>query len=273
VSGAAAFVLDGATVRHAGAAALEAASLRVAAGECVALVGPNGAGKTTALRALLGLVRLSAGRAEVFGRPSPAWPRDELARAVAAVAQREEPAFPITVDETVALGRYPHLGPWRAPGATDIAAVARAMRRADILHLEGRWVDTLSGGEWQRVRIARALAQEPRALVLDEPTASLDLRHEMELFELVADLVRRDGLAALVVSHHLNVAARFADRLVLLAAGRVVADDVPARVLEAERLSRVYDWPVAVQHLADGTVQLYPERLPLADHGEKESPA
>jgi iron complex transport system ATP-binding protein len=270
----AAFVLEGATVQHPGAAApsLVGASLRVAAGECVALVGPNGAGKTTALRALLGLVRLDGGRAEVFGRPSAAWPRDELARAVAAVAQREEPAFPITVDETVALGRYPHLGPWRAPGAADVAAVARAMRRADVGHLRGRWVGTLSGGEWQRVRIARALAQEPRALALDEPTASLDLRHEMELFELVADLVRRDGLAALVVSHHLNIAARFADRLVLLAGGRVVVDDVPARVLEAGRLSRVYDWPVAVHRLADGTVQLFPERRPFAEHTDEDAP-
>lgn len=269
-----ALLLDGATVRHphTAAPALDAVSFQAASGECVALVGPNGAGKTTALRALLGLVPLERGRALVFGRPSGAWRRDELARAVAAVAQREEPAFPLTADEAVALGRYPHLGPWRAPRAADRVAVERAMRRADVGHLTGRWVDTLSGGEWQRVRIARALAQEPRALVLDEPTASLDLRHEMELFELVLDLVRRDGLAALVVSHHLNVAARFADRLVLVAGGRVVADDTPARVLEAERLTRVYDWPVAVQHLPDGTVQLYPERQPLQLSDRKDRP-
>ncbi|MDO8667466.1 MAG: ABC transporter ATP-binding protein, partial [Gemmatimonadales bacterium] len=122
---------------------------------------------------------------------------------------------------------------------------------------------TLSGGEWQRVRVARALAQEPRALVLDEPTASLDLRHEMELFELVIDLVRHDGLAALFVSHHLNVAARFADRLVLVAAGRVVADAPPEQVLVAGRLSEVFGWPVTVQLLADGVPQLVPERQPL----------
>jgi len=112
------------------------------------------------------------------------------------------------------------------------------------------------------VRIARALAQEPVGLILDEPTASLDLKHEMELFELVADLVRHERLAALVVSHHINIAARFADRLVLLAGGRVVADDTPERVLEPARLAAVFGWPVAVHRLPDGSLQLYPERAP-----------
>ncbi len=259
------FELSGATVRYAGAAvgALEAVSLAVRAGECVALVGPNGAGKTSLLRALLGLVPCQEGRALALGRDAREWPRDALARVVGGVSQREEPAFPLTVREAVEMGRYPHLGAWRAPGSADRAAVERAMRRADVAALGERWVQTLSGGEWQRVRIARALAQEPRALVLDEPTASLDLKHEMELFELVADLVRRDGLAALIVSHHINVAARFAGRLVLMAGGRVVADGAPEAVLEPERLRAVFGWPVAVHRLADGSVQLYPERQPF----------
>ena len=260
--------LSGATVRYAGAAtsapaALADVSLAVRAGECVALVGPNGAGKTTLLRALLGQVRPASGSALALGRDAAAWPRDALARLVGVVSQREEPAFPLTVREAVEMGRYPHLGAWRAPGSADRAAVDRAMRRADVAALGGRWVETLSGGEWQRVRIARALAQEPRVLVLDEPTASLDLSHEMQLFELVVDLVRRDGLAALIVSHHINVAARFADRLVLLAGGRVVADGPGEAVLEPRRLAAVFGWPVAVHRLADGSVQLYPERQPL----------
>jgi len=259
------FELSEATVRYGGAAAgappaLERVSLAVRAGECVAVVGPNGAGKTTLLRALLGHVPVASGRAAVLGRDARSWEEGALARVVGVVAQREEPAFPLTVREAVEMGRYPHLGAWRAPGSADRAAVERAMRRADVAALEGRWVETLSGGEWQRARIARALAQEPRALVLDEPTASLDLRHEMQLFELVLDLVRRDGLAALIVSHHINVAARFADRLVLLAGGRVVADGPAAEVLEPGRLAAVFDWPVAVQRLPDGSVQLYPER-------------
>jgi iron complex transport system ATP-binding protein len=259
------FELVDATVRYpgSGAPALVRASLSVRAGELVALVGPNGSGKTTALRAALGLVPLSEGRAAALGRPVSEWPRAELARMVGVVGQREEPAFPMTAAEAVEMGRYPHLGPWRAMGPWDRDAVSRAMRRADVAHLAERWVETLSGGEWQRVRVARALAQQPRALALDEPTASLDLRHEMELFELVSDLVRRDGLAALVSSHHLNVAGRFADRVVLLAGGRVVADAPPAEVLSAERVAAVFDWPVSVHRLADGTVLVHPERRPI----------
>jgi iron complex transport system ATP-binding protein len=264
------FELSGATVRYGARLppSLDGASFRVAAGECVALAGPNGAGKTTALRALLGLAPLDTGTAAILGRPVGAWRRDELARTVGVVVQREEPAFPVTVAETVAMGRYAHVGRWRALGAADRAAVRRALERADVAALGDRWVQTLSGGEWQRVRVARALAQEPRALVLDEPTASLDLRHEMELFELIAGLVRERGLAALVVSHHLNVAARFADRLVLLHGGRVVADDVPERVFEPVRLAEVFGWPVSVQRLPDGAVQLYPERRPAAPRGQ-----
>ena len=256
------FELTDATVRYAPglAPSLDGAGFTVAPGECVALVGPNGAGKTTALRALLGLVRLERGAALVQGRPVAAWARDALAREVGVVVQREEPVFPITVEAAVAMGRYPHLGRWRSFARADRDAVDRAMAFADVAALRERWVGTLSGGEWQRVRVARALAQEPRALVLDEPTASLDLRHEMELFELVATLVRERRLSAIVISHHLNLAARFADRLVLLHQGRVVAAGAPEGVLETGRLQGVFGWPVALQRLPDGTVQLYPER-------------
>jgi len=241
---------------------IERVSLRVEAGECLALVGPNGAGKTTALRALLGLVPLSAGSALALGRPVGGWKRPALATAIAAVGQREEPVFPTTVEEAVAMGRYPHLGPWRRPGAKDKEAVRRAMERTDVVALAHRWVQTLSGGEWQRVRLARALAQEPQVLVLDEPTASLDLKHEMELFELVVSLVKERGMAALIVSHHLNAAARFADRLALLAQGRLIAADVPERVLVPKVLSDVFGWPVDIQRLPDGAIQLYPQRRP-----------
>ncbi len=253
--------LRGATVRYPGSATpqLDDVSFSVASGECVAIVGPNGAGKTTAIRALLGVTPLSSGQARILGEDVGTWARGSVARSVGVVSQREEPAFPVSVNEVVAMGRYPHLGAWRAPGPGDAAAIERAMLRADVAELGERLAQTLSGGEWQRVRIARALAQEPRVLVLDEPTSSLDLRHEMELFELVSGLAK-DGLAALLVSHHLNAAARFADRLVLMSAGRVAADGPPAEVLTAERLSAVFGWPVTVQRMPDGAVQLYPER-------------
>ncbi|MGE5927423.1 MAG: ABC transporter ATP-binding protein, partial [Gemmatimonadota bacterium] len=195
--------------------ALDGVSVGVASGELVAVTGPNGSGKTTLLRGLLGLVPLAAGSASVDGRAVTAWTRPELARVVGVVTQREETVFPLRVEEAVLLGRYARLGPLSAVGEDDRRAVAAALARCDAAHLAQRRVDELSGGEWQRVRVARALAQEPRALVLDEPSASLDVRHAMELFELVAELAD-GGLAALLVTHELNLAARFADRILLL---------------------------------------------------------
>jgi iron complex transport system ATP-binding protein len=235
-----------ATYRYAGAPqdAVREVDLEVRPGQLLALLGPNGSGKTTLVRLLLGVLKPAGGNVSVLARPAHAWTRPEMARMVGVVVQREEPAFPITVKQTVALGRYPRHGPWEPLGETDARAVERALARCDVADLAGRWVSTLSGGEWQRVRLARALAQEPRALVLDEPTANLDLRHEMEVFELVADLVRREGLAALVITHHVNLAARYAHRLVMLHQGSVRAAGTPAAVLTRETLEDVYAWPV-----------------------------
>jgi iron complex transport system ATP-binding protein len=239
--------------------ALDDVSCQVNASELVAVVGPNGSGKTTLLRALLGLVPLERGAVLIDGRPVGQWSRRQLAQTVGVVGQQEEAVFPLTVAETVMLGRYAYLGPLGAPGAQDRAAVQTALERCDIVGLAGRPIDSLSGGEWKRVRVARALAQQPRALVLDEPTASLDVRHEMELFELVGQLVDA-GLGGLVITHHLNLAARFAHRIVLLQRGSVVAVGTPAEVLNREILSRVFEWPVAVTTWSDGSPQVVPLR-------------
>ena len=161
--------------------------------------------------------------------------------------------------ETVLLGRYPHLSLFGGVRAADRAAVERALVACDAVDLADRWLWTLSGGEYQRVRLARALAQEPKLLVLDEPTASLDLRHEMELFELVRALVDRQGLAALMITHHVNLAARFADRVLILAEGRAVARGAPADVLTRETVERVFSWPVTIQPF-DGRPQMIPLR-------------
>ncbi len=250
-------------VRYPGAArlALDGVSLTVAPGRLVAVAGPNGGGKTTLVRALLGHLPLQAGDALLDGRPVREWKAAAVARGVGVVSQREEIVFPLTVRQTVLLGRYPHLGPLSAEGPADHAAVAAALRRCDVEWLAERRVDALSGGEWQRVRVARALAQEPRVLVLDEPTASLDVRHEMELFELIRALVD-DGIAGLVITHQLNLAARFADRVVLLAGGRVMADGSPDDVFRPDVLARVFEWPLAVTHLPDGAPQAFAERRP-----------
>ncbi len=251
----------GLTVRYpnAATAALAGVDAWLRAGELVAIAGPNGGGKTTLLRALLGAVRLTGGEAKVTGRPIGSVPRAELARIVAALPQREEPAFALRVAEFVQLGRYAHLGPFTSAGPADRALVRDALERCDAWELRERTIDTLSGGEWQRVRVARALAQAPRALLLDEPTAALDVRHTMELLELVRGLVS-GGLGALVVTHELNLAARFADRVILLAGGTVQAVGTPHEVLTECTLSRVFDWPVAVTTWTGGTLQVVPLR-------------
>ena len=250
------------SVRYPGAAgrALDGVSLRVEPGRLVAVTGPNGSGKTTLVNALLGLIPLDGGKALLDGKPVTDWRRGPLARVVGVVPQREEVVFPLTVTQTVMLGRYPYLGPLAPIGYHDREATLRALRRCDIEPLADRRVDTLSGGEWQRVRVARALAQQPRILVLDEPTSSLDVRHEMELFELVRTLVK-DGLAGLVITHELNLAARFADRILLLDRGRVVADGAPAEVFQRDTLTQVFGWPVAVTTWRDGSPQVVPLRV------------
>lgn len=239
--------------------ALAGVDATVTPGRLVVVVGPNGSGKTTLFRALLGLVPLAGGQALLDGRPIRAWGREALARLVAAVPQREEPMPLLRVGDAVLLGRYARLGALSPVGKADREAARAAMERCDAWELRERPVDSLSGGEWQRVRLARALAQEPRLLLLDEPTAALDVRHEMELLERVRGLVSA-GLGALVITHHLNLAARYADTLLLMHQGQVVAGGAPGDVLSAGRLGAVFGWPVAVTTWCDGSPQVTPLR-------------
>ena len=239
-------------------------SLDVPAGATTAVLGPNGSGKSTLLRLLLGTLAPSAGTVTFQERPLAEWPRPALAREIGVVPQGEEAVFPTTVREMVAMGRYPHLGPWRREGPADRAAVDEAMRRCDVLSLSHRAVQTLSGGERQRARVARALAQEADTLALDEPTAALDVGHEMAIFELLRDL-GHGGRTVLLVTHNLNLAARYADRLVLMDAGRVAAAGAPADVLTRETVQRVYGWPVEiVPHPGPGPDAGAPQVVPLA---------
>jgi len=225
--------------------ALAGVSFEARNGSLTAVVGPNGSGKSSLVRALIGRVPLARGQIAIDGTLTTAIPRDALARRVAVVTQREELAFPLLVSEYVALGRFPHLGLWHSAGDQDASAVAGAMTVAGVDSLRDRSVDALSGGELQRVRLARALAQGGEALVLDEPTAFLDVGHEMAVFELLHRLAR-EGRAVLLVSHQLNLVARFADHMVLLHRGVVAAAGPPSSVMRADVLEPVYEWPLVI---------------------------
>lgn len=261
-SGPTALQATGLTVHypHATAPALDSVTMLVPRGTFYAVLGPNGSGKSTLLRALLGMVPHTAGQTHVSGRLISDWDRRELAREAGVVTQSESVAFPITVRELVAMGRYPYLGALQSERSTDREAISEAMRLCDIENLAQRFLSTLSGGEIQRTRVARALAQEPNVLVLDEPTASLDVRHEMEIMELLRASADR-GMSVFLITHQLDLAARFADRMLLLDRGKVAAEGAPREVLQEETLQRVYGWPISV---SDDPITRAPRVTPLS---------
>ena len=240
--------------------AVDGVSFGARRGEITAVVGPNGSGKSTLVRTMVGRVKPLAGDVTIDETSIAEMDRRSVARAVAVVAQNEETAFPVTVAEYIALGRFPHIGAWHRIGEADRRAMERATELTSVGEFLSRPMDALSGGERQRVRLARALAQGGEGLVLDEPTAFLDIGHEMTVFELLSTLAR-DGQAVLLVSHNLNLVARFAQRIVLLDAGRVVAAGTPTEVMQPAALARVYGWPMAVAtDPTTGTPTLIPLR-------------
>jgi iron complex transport system ATP-binding protein len=225
--------------------ALRAISLDIPDGCHAAVVGPNGAGKTTLARLLLGLIRPDGGSATFADRPAAEWPRRELAQRIGVVAQDAPPSLPISVREFVEMGRNPYVRAWAPLRSEDRRHVRQALRRADLEPLEARSVTELSGGELQRAKLARAFAQDPEILVLDEPTAHLDIAHEMAIFRLVREFVDAGG-SAVTITHSLHLASRFADLLFLLDGGALAASGTPDDVLRPETLSRVFGWPLEV---------------------------
>jgi iron complex transport system ATP-binding protein len=232
---------------------IEGVSLALAAGEAVGLVGPNAAGKSTLVRALAGLLPADGGEVRLRGRPVVEWARDALAREVALVTAEDEGTGALAVEDRVALGRYPHLGPFRRPSEADRQAVRRALRLTGIEPLARRRVGRLSAGERQLAALARGLAQEPSVLLLDEPAAHLDVRHQLELFRIL-DEVRAAGVTVLAVIHDLQRAAAWAQRILLLAQGRIVAEGAPQTVLAGAECARAFG--VAIQaHVVAGLSQ------------------
>ena len=224
---------------------LQDVSLDVSSGRVVAIVGPNGSGKSTLLRLMAGLLRPDPGRVLLEGRAVHSMSRKRLARALAFLPQEPETSFGFAVREVVAMGRYPHLGTFGFLAARDIEVVERALHETAAAALASRPFSTLSGGEKQRVLIAGILAQEPSLMLLDEPTAALDIHHCYEVLDLLRRLSRR-GIGIVLVTHDLNAAAQFSDRLILLAAGRVARAGTPAQVMDQGLLSAVYQADVRV---------------------------
>jgi ABC-type cobalamin/Fe3+-siderophores transport system ATPase subunit len=232
-------------------------SLGLSAGRCVAVMGPNGAGKSTLLRLLAGILPLQSGTVELLDRPLASWRRRDVARVVSFVPQLFALTFPLTVRELVEQGRAPHLGPWRPPAEPDRAAVARALARVHLVDQAATGVQNLSGGERQRALLARALATEPRLLLLDEPATALDIRHQLDLVSVLRELLA-DGVGVVLVVHDWNLALRLADAIVVLDHGAVRAAGSPAEILQTAVLGEVFDVSVEVLHTADGTPFVVP---------------
>jgi iron complex transport system ATP-binding protein len=230
-------VVEGLAVAYNGRDVVADAGFAVAPGEWVALVGPNGAGKSTVLRAIAGSIPYR-GVIQIGGREAGTMSRRSRARAVALVPQ--QPVLPdeMTAFDYVLLGRTPHLGYWAAETAEDVAAAADALERLDAGDLRGRRLGRLSGGERQRVVLARALAQEARVLLLDEPTTALDIGHQQMVLDLVEGLRKERSIAVVNAVHDLTLAAQYADRLLLIDGGEIVADGPAAEVLVPEHLGR-----------------------------------
>jgi iron complex transport system ATP-binding protein len=229
------------SVRFGDREVLRDVSLVAEGGSVVALLGPNGAGKTTLVRTLNGSVSRSGGEVIVDGRPLESMSRREIARSIAVVAQENETKFPITVREFVLAGRFARGSAFGWETKADIDAAHKALEDCDLGNFADRVMNELSGGERQRVVLARALAAETPVLLLDEPTANLDLSHQALMFKLVRRRCTNRGGAAVVITHDLNLASEFADKAVLLRDGRVVASGTAGDVLTNANLKNAYD--------------------------------
>ncbi|MGA2522466.1 MAG: ABC transporter ATP-binding protein [Acidimicrobiales bacterium] len=251
--------LSAVSVRYGAAVALRQLDEHVGAGEWVGLIGPNGAGKTTLLRAVARLVPHD-GEIRIGSSLSTDLSPKQLARLVAYVPQQPELPTDMTVGSYVLLGRTPHIGYFGFETATDRAVCAELLGSLELASMAGRTLGSLSGGELQRLVLARALAQEAPVLLLDEPTSALDLGRRVDALELV-DALRRDrGLTVLSAMHDLTLAGQFADRLVLLAGGRAVAAGKPDEVLTEDELTRHFGTGVRVMRSPDGELVVVPRR-------------
>jgi iron complex transport system ATP-binding protein len=215
-------------------------SLSIQKGDFFIIIGPNGSGKTTLMKVISGIEKYRKGRLEILGRPMRKYTRKTLARAIALVPQMVPVDFPFSVTELVLMGRSPHLGILGLEQEKDLEIARQAMAFTGVEGLAHRKVDQLSGGERQRVFIARAICQEPQIMLLDEPTASLDLAHQVRVMDLMERLKQEKGITVVMVSHDVNLAAMYGDRLLLLKEGQIVSMGLPEEVLTYKTLKEAY---------------------------------
>jgi iron complex transport system ATP-binding protein len=225
---------------------LQDVSFQVRKGEFVGVIGPNGSGKTTLLKILYRLLSPQQGEVLLDRLSLKKLSRSEIAKKIAVVAQETYPAFPFRAIEMVLMGRSPYLGHLMFESPKDLEIAKKAMEWTEILPISQRSIDELSGGERKRVYIARALAQEPEVILLDEPTTNLDIHHQVEFLDLVLSLNREKGLTILMASHDLNLASEYCDRLILLQNGKIYKMGLPEEVMTRENIERVYGCKVWV---------------------------
>ncbi|MFN3324705.1 MAG: ABC transporter ATP-binding protein [Bryobacteraceae bacterium] len=244
------FELRGLGMRYGDAQVLRDVTLSLDSGKLIAVVGPNGAGKSTLLGIMAGLRPGYLGSCRYREREIRSWPRRAFAREVSFVPQSLRLEFPFTAEQVVLMGRTPHCdGLFESPD--DLAAVEHALTLTDTVEFRARDFRSLSGGERQRVVLASALAQAPSVLLLDEPTTFLDLQHQIAIYRLLRSLTRQ-GITVVAVTHDLNLAATYSDRIILLDRGRLVADGAPAKVLQPDGIRKVFGVGSEILHSADG---------------------
>ncbi len=243
---------------------LENLSFSVPKGDFFIVIGPNGSGKTTLMKVISGLLTHQKGNLKILNRPIESYTRKELARTIAFVPQTTSVDFPFTVMEVVLMGRSPHLGMLGLEKEEDLEAANQALVFTGVNHLANRKVDQLSGGEQQRVFIARAICQEPQIMLLDEPTTSLDLAHQSRVMDLMEKLKKEKGVTIVMVSHDVNLAAMYGDRLILLKEGQIISAGLPAEVLTYRTLEEAYGCTLLVDESPIGKfprVTLVPEKF------------
>ncbi len=261
---------EGVVCGYDGREVLHGVTMGVARGEFVGLIGPNGSGKSTLLRALTGILPLSAGAVLLEDRPLSSYSRRQIAQRIAVVPQITGSIFSFAVEDYVLMGRTPYLGRLQSQRPSDLHIAWEALALADITHLASRPVTELSSGEFQRAALARAFTQQAGILLLDEPTAFLDINHQHDIFELLARFNREQGITVVCVSHDLNLAAQYCERLVVLSEGRVHVEGPPAAVITTGMIAQVYHAEVEVDTGPGGAPRV--SLLPAAASPKGEQP-